>query len=288
MTRRLFIMVLAIMVLWVWPAQAAVDSKQNKTLKIVYVEWDCATASSNLAKAVLEDKLGYKVELLPVTQPILWTSMASGDADAMVTAWLPDTHAAMYGKVKNQVEMLGKLVGGARLGLAVPDYVPLKSIDELDANADKFKGRIVGIDPGSGLMQLTEKAMKDYGIKKLQLVEGSGTIMTSSLAEAIRKQEWIVVTAWSPHWMFGRWQMHYLDDPLGSLGKEEGIFKVGRKGLKKDHPDAWAFLSNFRYEDPSQLQRLMNWNQEKGADPLKNARRFMKENPQLVEAWLKK
>lgn len=288
MTRRLFIMVLAIMVLWAWPAQAAAGSGQNKTLKIVYVEWDCATASSNLAKAVLEDKLGYKVELLPVTQPILWTSMASGDADAMVTAWLPDTHAAMYGKVKNQVEMLGKLVGGARLGLAVPDYVPLKSIDELDANADKFKGRIVGIDPGSGLMQLTEKALKDYDIKQLQLVEGSGTIMTSSLAEAIRKQEWIVVTAWSPHWMFGRWQMHYLDDPLGSLGKEEGIFKVGRKGLKKDHPEAWAFLTNFRYEDPSQLQRLMNWNQEKGADPLVNARRFMKENPQLVEAWLKK
>ena len=288
MTRRLFIMVLAIMVLWAWPTQASAGSKQNKTLKIVYVEWDCATASSNLAKAVLEDKLGYKVELLPVTQPILWTSIATGDADAMVTAWLPDTHAAMYGKVKNQVEMLGKLVGGARLGLAVPDYVPLKSIDELDANADKFKGRIVGIDPGSGLMQLTEKALKDYGIKQLQLVEGSGTIMTSSLAEAIRKQEWIVVTAWSPHWMFGRWQMHYLDDPLGSLGKEEGIFKVGRKELKKDHPDAWAFLTNFRYEDPSQLQRLMNWNQEKGADPLENARRFMKENPQMVEAWLKK
>lgn len=288
MTRRLFIMALAVMVLWAWPAQAAAGSKQNKILKIVYVEWDCATASSNLAKAVLEDKLGYKVELLPVTQPILWTSIATGDADAMVTAWLPDTHSAMYSKVKSQVEMLGKLVGGARLGLAVPDYVLLKSIDELDANADKFKGRIVGIDPGSGLMQLTEKAMKDYGIKKLQLVEGSGTIMTSSLAEAIRKQEWIVVTAWSPHWMFGRWQMHYLDDPLGSLGKEEGIFKVGRKGLKKDHPDAWAFLTNFRYEDPSQLQRLMDWNQEKGADPLENARRFMKENPQMVEAWLKK
>ena len=288
MTRRLFIMVLAIMVLWAWPTQASAGSKQNKTLKIVYVEWDCATASSNLAKAVLEDKLGYKVELLPVTQPILWTSIATGDDDAMVTAWLPDTHAAMYSKVKNQVEMLGKLTDGARLGLAVPDYVSLKSIDELDANADKFKGRIVGIDPGSGLMQLTEKALKDYGIKQLQLVEGSGTIMTSSLAEAIRKQEWIVVTAWSPHWMFGRWQMHYLDDPLGSLGREEGIFKVGRKGLKKDHPDAWAFLTNFRYEDPGQLQRLMNWNQEKGADPLQNARRFMKENPQLVEAWLKK
>ena len=287
MARGFLVLFLAVMV-WVFPGQATAAAKAGKTLKIVYVDWDCAIASSNLAKAVLEERFGYRVELLPVSPEMMWSRVASGEADAMVAAWLPDTHAEMYAKVKNQVDMLGKLVGSARLGLAVPDYVSLKSIDELDANADKFKGRIVGIDPGSGLMQLTEKALKDYGIKQLQLVEGSGTIMTSSLAEAIRKQEWIVVTAWSPHWMFGRWQMHYLDDPLGSLGKEEGIFKVGRKGLKKDHPDAWAFLTNFRYEDPGQLQRLMNWNQEKGADPLQNARRFIKENPQLVEAWLKK
>ena len=287
MTRRLFIMVLAIMVLWAWPTQAAAGSKQNKTLKIVYVEWDCATASSNLAKAVLEDKLGYKVELLPVTQPILWTSIATGDADAMVTAWLPDTHAAMYSKVKNQVEMLGKLTDGARLGLAVPDYVTLRSIDELDVNADRFNGRIVGIDPGSGLMRLAGKALKDYEITQLQLVPGSGASMAASLAEAIRKQEWIVVTAWSPHWMFNRWSMHYLDDPLGSLGKEESIFKAGRIDLKKDHPEAWAFLSKFRFEDASQLQRLMDWNQQKGSDPVQNARRFMKENPRLVESWLK-
>jgi len=288
MTRKIFIAALTVLTLWAWCAQPASAGKEKKTLQIVYVEWDCATASSNLAKAVLEDKLGYKVELLPVTQPILWTSLASGDADAMVTAWLPETHAVMYAKVKNKVDMLGKLVGGARLGWAVPDYVPLKSIDELDANAAKFKGRIVGIDPGSGLMQLSEKAMKDYGIKHMELVEGSGTIMTSSLADAIRKKEWIVVTAWSPHWMFGRWQLHYLDDPKGSLGKEEGIFKVGRKGLEKDHPAAWAFLTRFQYEDPAQLQQLMDWNQQKGTDPLQNARRFMKENPKLVDSWLNK
>ena len=226
MNKAILCAALALLFCWALPVQA----KENKTLKIVYVEWDCATASSNLAKAVLEDRLGYKVELLPVTQPILWTSLASGDADAMVTAWLPDTHKEMYAKVKNQVEMLGKLTGGARLGLAVPDYVPLKSVEELSANAAKFKNRIIGIDPGAGIMQLTEKLLKDYNIKNMELVEGSGTIMTSSLADAIRNKEWIVVTAWSPHWMFGRWQLHYLDDPKASLGREEGIYKVSEKG----------------------------------------------------------
>ena len=282
MNKAILCAALALLFCWALPVQA----KENKTLKIVYVEWDCATASSNLAKAVLEDRLGYKVELLPVTQPILWTSLASGDADAMVTAWLPDTHKEMYAKVKNQVEMLGKLTGGARLGLAVPDYVPLKSVEELSANAAKFKNRIIGIDPGAGIMQLTEKLLKDYNIKNMELVEGSGTIMTSSLADAIRNKEWIVVTAWSPHWMFGRWQLHYLDDPKASLGREEGIYKVGRKGLKKDHPAAWAFLTHFSYTGADQLQQLMAWNQEKGTDPLQNARRFMKAYPEQVNSWL--
>ena len=286
MARSLFLLFMAAMI-WVLPGQASAV-KAGKTLRIVYVDWDCAVASSNLVKAVLEDRLGYRVELLPVSQEAMWSRVASGEADAMVAAWLPDTHADMYAKVKNQVEVLGKLVGGARLGLAVPDYVPLRSIDELDAYADRFKGRIWGIDAGAGIMRLTAKALKDYEINQLLLVPGSGSSMAANLAEAIDRQEWVVVTAWSPHWMFSRWPMHYLDDPLGSLGKDESIFKFGREGLKKDHPEAWAFLSNFRFEDASQLQRLMDWNQQRGTDPVQNARRFMKENPRLVDTWLKK
>lgn len=287
MVRGVLFFFLAVMI-WALPGQAAAAPTAGKTIKMVYVDWDCAIASSNLAKAVLEDRLGYRVELLPVSQEAMWASIASGEADAMVAAWLPITHAEAYTKVKNQVDVLGKLVSGARLGLAVPDYVPLRSIDELEANADKFNGRIVGIDTGSGLMRLAANVLKDYEITQLRLVPGSGASMAASLAEAIRKQEWIVVTAWSPHWMFSHWPMHYLDDPMGSLGKDESIFKVGRAGLKKDHPEVWAFLSNFRFEDAAQLQRLMDWNQQRGTDPVQNARRFMKENPRLADSWLKK
>ncbi len=257
----------------------------DKKLRLTYVEWDCATASTYLAKAVLEDKLGYAVEIIPVSGPVMWMSLKTGDADAMVTAWLPVTHRDMFGAVKNDVEIIGKVTDGARLGLAVPDYVPLKSVEELDANADKFSKKIIGIDAGSGIMGLTEKLIEDYGIKNLELVQGSGALMTASLQDAIRKNEWIVVTAWSPHWMFGRWKLHYLDDPKKSLGEQEYIATAARKGLKADHPDAYAFLSRFHYKDADQLQTYMNWNQETD-DPEANARRFMKENPELVESWL--
>ena len=259
----------------------------EKSLRLTYVEWDCATASTYLAKAVLEDKLGYTVDIVPVSGPVMWMSLKTKDADAMVTAWLPVTHRDMLNAVKNDVDIIGKVADGARLGLAVPDYVTLTSVEELKANAEKFSNKIIGIDAGSGIMGLTETLIEEYGLSNMELVQGSGALMTAALQDAIRKNEWIVVTAWSPHWMFGRWKLHYLGDPKKTLGEEEHITTAARKGLKDDHPDAYAFLSRFHYKSADQLQEYMNWNQEND-DYEANARRFIKENPELVEEWLKK
>lgn len=284
--KKIILLAVAFLLAFTDAAQAA--SKDAKPVRIAYVEWDCARATSNLVKAAIEDRLHRKVELLPVSAGAMWMAVASGDVDATVTAWLPVTHGDYLKRLEGKVRDLGPLVGGARLGWAVPDYVTVNSIAELDAAADRFGGRIIGIDPGAGLMRMSEDAIKAYGLKKMQLVEGSGATMTAALADAIRRKEWIVVTAWSPHWMFGRWQLKYLDDPKGALGGMESIHTVVRKGLDKDMPEVFAFLDRFAYADTAQLQTLMAWNNEEGADPLTNARRFMKEHPALVDSWLAK
>ena len=284
--KKIILLAVAFLLAFTGAAQAA--SKDAKPVRIAYVEWDCARATSNLVKAAIEDRLHRKVELLPVSAGAMWMAVASGDVDATVTAWLPVTHGDYLKRLEGKVRDLGPLVGGARLGWAVPDYVTVNSIAELDAAADRFGGRIIGIDPGAGLMRMSEDAINAYGLKKMQLVEGSGATMTAALADAIRRKEWIVVTAWSPHWMFGRWQLKYLDDPKGALGGMESIHTVVRKGLDKDMPEVFAFLDRFAYADTAQLQTLMAWNNEEGADPLTNARRFMKEHPALVDSWLAK
>ena len=267
----------------VGPAGAA--DKNARPVRLVYVEWDCAAASTALAKAAIEDRLGLKVETMPVSAAAMWVGVASGDADAMLTAWLPITHGDYLKKNKDKVVDLGPLAGGARLGWAVPDYVTVTSMADLDANADKFTNRIIGIDPGAGLMGLSEKAVEAYGYKKMRLDEGSGATMTAALGDAIRRNEWIVVTAWSPHWMFGRWKLRYLDDPKNTLGGEESIHTFVRMGLKEERPELYNFLDRFHYDDINQLQTLMDWNSVKGADAEANARRFMKENPELVDSW---
>lgn len=264
----------------------AAPSMAQKEVKLAYVEWDCAAASTTLAKAVLEEKMGYDVEILPVTAAAMWMAVGTGDVDGMVTAWLPVTHGDYLKQVEGKAEDLGPIVGGAKLGWAVPSYVEIDSITELNENAAKFDGKVIGIDPGAGLMRLSEQAMEEYDLSNFELMEGSGSTMTAALNDAIKNNEWVVVTAWSPHWMFGRWELKYLDDPKGVLGEEEKIHTIVRKGLKEDMPEVYAFLDKFSYENPGQLQTLMAWNQEEGSDRYENAKRFIKEYPELVESWL--
>jgi glycine betaine/proline transport system substrate-binding protein len=258
---------------------------QQKTAQIAYVEWSCATASANVAKAVLEEKMGYKVELIPVSAAAMWQALATGDVDAITTAWLPTTHHHYYEKLKDKVENLGHNLVGTRIGLVVPTYVTIDSIDEMNAHAEKFNGQITGIDPGAGIMSKTEQVIKDYNLNDLELMESSGAMMTAVLQDKINRKEWVAVTGWTPHWKFGKWDLKYLKDPKGIYGGDEYIDTVVRKDLKKDKPDLYAFLANFKWS-ADDIQTVMAWNQEKDMTPEKSAKKWVAENPDKVSAWL--
>jgi len=256
----------------------------DKKVEIVYVEWSCATASSNVVKAILETKMGYDVELMSVGAAAMWQALATGDVDACTTAWLPTTHGHYFDKVKDDVVNLGHNLVGTRIGLVVPDYVTIDSIAQMDAHADKFDNQITGIDPGAGIMSKTEQAIEDYGMENMELMEGSGAMMTAVLQDKIKNDEWVVVTGWTPHWKFGKWDLKYLEDPKKVYGGAEYIDTIVRKGLKADMPDVYAFLDNFNWS-PADIQTVMAWNQE-GGTPEKNALKWIKQNPDKVEAWL--
>jgi len=254
-------------------------------LTLAYVEWDCAVASTNVAQAVLQEELGYNVETLSVSAAAMWQGIASGDVDGMVTSWLPVTHAEYKEATEGQVVDLGVLTEGARIGLVVPEYVEIDSIEELNDNADKFNGRITGIDPGAGIMARTEEALDEYNMTNMELQEGSGATMAAALREAVRDGDWVVVTGWSPHWKFGRWDLKYLEDPKKVYGEAEYIGKVVRQGLENDAPDAYQFLDNFAWTQ-EQMAEVMVMNEENPDNLYGNAVTFIEENPDLVNEWL--
>ncbi len=165
----------------------------------------------------------------------------------MLMSWQPLTHKPYLDKVRQDVVDLGPMYTRAKLGWVVPSYIrnpSLRAFEDLKKPEVKQKlgSKIPGIDPGAGLMQASEKALKDYGLTDYQLISASDAAMLSGVERAERRKDWIVATAWSPHWMFAKSELRYLDDPKGSLGGLESVNKLVRKGFYQEQPEAYEFL----------------------------------------------
>lgn len=261
----------------------AAQAESKGTVHLAYVEWSSTVASTNVVRVVLE-KAGYDVKTTSLAAAAMWQSVASGDADALLAGWLPTTHEDYYAQLGDQLDDLGVSLDGTKLGLVVPAYMDIDSIEQLNDVADSLNNEIIGIDPGAGLQRLTGEVVKAYDLK-LRLRDGTDAIMTAALGNAIRNKENIVVTGWTPHWMFARWDLKYLDDPKGVYGGAEQIHTIARKGLKEDMPEAWQILKNFAWT-PEDMGAVMLMNEEDGADPYENAKKWVEANPELVNQWL--
>lgn len=261
----------------------AAQAESKGTVRLAYVEWSSTVASTNVVRVVLE-KAGYDVNTTSLAGAAMWQAVASGDADALLAGWLPTTHEDYYEKLRDQIDDLGVNLDGTKLGLVVPAYTDIDSIEQLNDHADALNGEIIGIDPGAGLQRLTGDVIDEYGLN-LRLRDGSDATMTAALGNAINNNEDIVVAGWTPHWKFARWDLKYLDDPKGIYGGAEQIHTIARKGLEEDMPGAYAILSNFAWT-ADDMGAVMLMNEQEGSDPYESAKKWVEDNPELVNQWL--
>jgi len=261
----------------------------DKEINIGWTAWSDAEAVTKMAKKLIEENYdGYEVKLTLADIAVQYQGVAKGDLDMMMMAWLPGTHGDYMEKVAGDVIDLGPIYTGAKLGWVVPAYVPgdqLSSIADLkkDAVKEKLDGKIQGIDPGAGLMRLSSEAVDKYDLDDYELVSASGAAMTAALERAVKRNEWIVVTGWSPHWMFGAHKLRYLTDPEGALGGQERVHVIAREGFYQDNPEVGAFLARM-YLPLDELQALMYDAQETSYE--KAIDKYIEANPKRIDYWL--
>jgi len=234
----------------------------EEPIEIGWTAWSDAEFVTKLAQTLLEERMDYEVKLTMADIGVQYQGIANGDLDVMLMSWLPVTHQSYWEKFAGKVVNLGPLYTDAKLGWVVPSYVPedqVSSIEDLKDPeiAEKFDNKVQGIDPGAGLMQASEKAMEEYGFDNMELVSASGAAMTAAYGRAVRRDQWIVVTSWSPHWMHAKWDTRYLEDPKGSLGKKERIHALARKGFYQDYPTEVVNFLTRMYIPLDQLQNAM-------------------------------
>ncbi|MDC3418106.1 glycine betaine ABC transporter substrate-binding protein [Aquibacillus salsiterrae] len=108
-----------------------VESVDGTSINLASTSWDTELFSANVAKIVLEQQ-GFDVTLTVVDPSVLFGAISSGDVDASLSPWMPTTHGAFYEEYEGQFEELGPNLEGAKIGLAVPTYMDIDSIEDLE------------------------------------------------------------------------------------------------------------------------------------------------------------
>src|SRR5699024_1698402 len=203
------------------------------------------TSNTYVAKLLLED-VGYNVDVNQTDVGVEWAGVSDGSTDALVGAWLPHTHGSYWDEYGDNIEKIGTVTEEVELGLAVPAYMEdINSIEDLTNNTsnvgEDLEWKITGISPGAGEMKLMESdVMPGYDLEDdWELVESSGAAMAASLSDAIDKEEPIVVTLWTPHWTFNKFDLKILDDPKGKFGEPDDVVSVATEGFKEASPLAY-------------------------------------------------
>lgn len=257
---------------------------ENKTVNIGYVNWAEDIAVSNLWKELLEQK-GYEVNLKSLDVAPLFVGLNKGDLDVFMDAWLPVTHQTYWDNYKDNLDDYGVWYESkAKIGLVVPNYVDINSLEELNAKKDQFNGKITGIDAGAGIMKATDKAVESYGLD-YQVIQSSEAAMMTALDKAYRNQEWIAVTGWSPHWMFAKYDLKYLEDPKMAYGDAEEVHTLANKDFTKNNPEVADMLKAFKMTDKQigSLEDLIN----SGMQPQEAAKKWISGNQEVVDSWMK-
>ncbi|MCF8331013.1 MAG: glycine betaine ABC transporter substrate-binding protein, partial [Bacteroidales bacterium] len=235
---------------------------------------------THLAKAALENN-NYDVTIKPIEPGPIYASLAKGDADLFLDAWLPHTHADYWEKYGDKLVKVGESFSGGTTGLVVPQYVDIDSIPQLNDVAEEFNNEIIGIGSGAGIHGNTEKAIEAYNLD-FEQVTSSGTAMVAALKKAYNKKEPIVITGWKPHFKWANYDLKYLEDPKDIYPKDVCAI-VSRQGFAEDFPKLEKFFKNFNLEE-TELYDLMGAIEE-GDDTMVAAKEWYVSHEVMVDSW---
>src|SRR5690554_1190647 len=261
-------------------SQKGGDQNREK-VTILYPNWAEGVAFTYLSQAALESN-GYEVELINLEPGLIYGELSKDNSkgDLFLDAWLPNTHKNYWNDYGDKLVMLGESFSEGTTGLVVPSYVTINSIDELNAHREKFDGEIIGIGSGAGIHASTVKAIDAYDLD-FEQITSSGPAMVAGLDKAIKKNEWVVITGWKPHFKWMNFDLKYLEDPKGVYPTDVCAI-ISRRGFEEDMPEVAAFYRKFNLNE-DYLYSLMAAIDEQGEEA--GAASWYEANKEMIDAW---
>lgn len=257
------------------------DDAGRNPISILYPDGAEAVAITYLGKVALEEQ-GYNVSATYLDLGPLYAGISRGDADLFLDSWLPNTQRDYWARFGDNIDLLGTVFDDARIGLVVPQYMKIDSIDELNANKDLLDNKIYTIGAGAGINTTTTLAIDAYDLDYEQ-VTSSEASMIAALERALKNEDPIVITGWQPHFMWARHDLKFLDDPK-NIYKIDHMEVAARKGFKEEYPEVAQFFSKFSFER-ERLNELIELVGKDNRNPEKGAKAFYDKYRTEIDAW---
>ncbi|MCI3243776.1 ABC transporter permease/substrate binding protein [Streptomyces spinosisporus] len=254
-------------------------AEAKRPVNVAWFPWDEDVAVTYLWKNVLE-KRGYKLNLKQMDVGPVYTGLASGDLDVNFDAWLPYAQKNYWDKSKDSLKDLGTWYQPTSLEVAVPSYVKgVKSLEDLKGKASTFDGKIIGIEPGTGEMNLLKtKVLPGYGLdKEYKVVDGSTPAMLAELKRAYAQKKPVAVVLWSPHWAYSRYDLTKLKDDKKLFGEGNTIRTITNEKFTGQYPQLTKWIKGFHMSE-DELGSLESEINEQGQG----------HEQQAVADWIKK
>lgn len=283
------------------------------------LNWDSAQVHNRIAKFILENGYGYKIQFTPGATITLFAGLVRGDVDVNMECWVENQQEA-YDKAiaEGSVIDLGANFPDSWQGWLVPTYVikgdpergikpmapDLKSVYDMPKYWELFKdpedpnkGRFYTCVPGWECEKINEKKFKAYGLDKTYNIfaPGSDAALNGSMAAAYKKGEPWFGYYWAPTWVLGKLDMTPLEEPPYDPKIWEKSYKcaypavrvniVVNSELSKKAPDVVEFLK--KYETTQAMaNKFLAYMQDNKASTEDAAEWFLKAYDSVWTQWV--
>ena len=289
------------------------DSGEKMTIILVENAWSASELNVAVAKILLENELGYPVEIISLDENAQWPALAAGDAHASLEVW-PSGHAANVAEYidgAGTVENGGLLGPVGRIGWYMPSYL-LNDHPEL-TNWEGFtspeaaalfataetgdNGQFLGGDPS--FVQYDADIITNLSLPFEVVYAGSEEAILAQLDSAYSREEPVLFYFWTPHSIHAKYDLtrvelpEYSDDcyaeaDSGGVACDypgDDLFKIFWSGLAEAAPDAHTLLANMNYTTEDQISMIAAVEID-GQSVDEAAQAWLDANEDVWRAWL--
>ncbi len=278
------------------------------TVNIAVNPWVGYTASAAVVAHILEEKLGYTVNLKDLKEDVSWQGFESGEVDAILEDWGHPELEKLYVTDKAVAMDAGENGNIGIIGWYVPKFFAdahpeiLQDVKNLNALADQFKtsesgdkGQFLGTDPS--YVQYDEALVKNLGLNFEVIFTGSETATVQAIQQAVTQQKPLLFYWWDPHWLNSQVELTRVPLPAYTEGcdadpqaiacdyPETPLRKFIRTEFNTNGGDAATLIKNWTWTNADQnLVADMITNQD--MSPEDAAKKWVDEHEAVWQAWL--